>query len=189
MSIIYELNTLLNEVYEEEMKSKGDYELFLKESILSDNKSINFFGKELNIRHVYLSGGTETSIPIDSKIEQVLKIFSTNKGLYNYLYKIHNKLFNEINNDSYFDGKKIKSGNDLIKAIQDNNGKNIIDIYFDKRNNVYYICGEYWCDDEHGYSICFPGGRFVQAKSIDYKDWYKDYVPVATILGQYDNAL
>ena len=162
---------------------------FLKESILSDNKSINFFGKELNIRHVYLSGGTETSIPIDSKIEQVLKIFSTNKGLYNYLYKIHNKLFNEINNDPYFDGKKIKSGNDLIKAIQDNNGKNIIDIYFDKRNNVYYICGEYWCDDEHGYSICFPGGRFVQAKSTDYKDWYKDYVPVATILGQYDNAL
>ena len=30
MIIIYELNTLLNEVYEEEMKPKGNYELFFK---------------------------------------------------------------------------------------------------------------------------------------------------------------
>ena len=155
----------------------------------SDTQIINFFGKKLNIRHVYLSGGDQKNIPIDSKISQIIKIFSTNKGLYNYLYKNHIKLFNEINNDPYFEGKKIKSGNDLIKAIQENDGKNIIDIFYDKRNNVYYICGEYWCDPEHGFSICFPDGKFIQSKSTDYKDWYKDYVPVATILGQYDNAL
>jgi hypothetical protein len=175
--------------YLEDKELDSVLEAYFNETNNSDANSINFFGKELNIRHVYLSGGTETIIPIDSKIEQVLKIFSTNKGLYNYLYKIHNKLFNEINNDPYFDGKKIKSGNVLIKAIQDNDGKNITDIYFDKIYNVYYICGEYWCDDEHGYSIRFPSGRFVQAKSTDSKDWYKDYVPIATILGQYDNAL
>ena len=102
--------------------------------------------------------------------------------LFDYLYKYHIKLFNEINEDSYYEGKTIKSGEDLKNSIESITTIAVSD-------GVIYICGEYWCDPEHGFSITFPKGKFVKSKHKEYEynqDQGKDvdYIPICTILGQ-----
>lgn len=121
---------------------------------------------------------------IDVNVDDCLKILN-NEELFDYLYNYHLALFDEINNDSYFNGKTIKSGQDLKNSIEEI--KSIA--YFE---GIVYICGEYWCDPEHGFSISFPNGKFVKSKydSYDYdrdKGEENEYVPVCTLLGQYFN--
>lgn len=140
---------------------------------------LDFNGKKHNVQ-------IELNDNNDSILSECLNALNTDE-LFNYLYNYHIELFNEINEDPYYDGKTIKSGEDL---------KNSIDC-IEKiicSNEVIYVCGEYWCDPEHGFSITFPKGKFVKSKydKFEYnRDKGKDvdYVPVCTILGEYTDYL
>lgn len=120
-------------------------------------------------------------------INNALKIFSTDKSLWNYLYSISKKWIDEANNDPYFNGKKCKNGNDLIQAIKDDN--EILHIHVKIKNEIptIYICGDFWLDDEHGFSVNFINGEFIKCKGN--KITYNNYTPTCTVLGSYDEAL
>lgn len=146
---------------------------------LEKSVSVKFNNKVFNVR-------IERDKGIDVNLDSVLKILDSNE-LYDYLYNYHKKEFEEINNDSYFNGKTIKSGMDLKNSIEEIK----LIAYYD---NVIYVCGEYWCDPEHGFSIKFPNGEFVKSKfdSFDYdRDEGKesDYKISCTLLGQYSDYL
>ena len=146
---------------------------------LEKSVSVKFNNKVFNVR-------IERDKEIDVNLDSVLKILDSNE-LYDYLYNYHKKKFEEINNDSYFNGKTIKSGMDLKNSIEEIK----LIAYYD---NVIYVCGEYWCDPEHGFSIKFPNGEFVKSKfdSFDYaRDEGKesDYKISCTLLGQYSDYL
>lgn len=118
---------------------------------------------------------------IDIDLNECLNLLNSYE-LFDYLYSYHIEMFEDINSDIYFNGKTIKSGIDLINSITE-----ITQIAY--YNKVIYICGEYWCDPEHGFSIKFPNGKFIKSKynSYDYnRDEGKDvkYKPICTLLGQ-----
>ena len=143
---------------------------------------LEFNGKIYNLR----VDDKDDKDDIDVDINDCL-IALNNNELFDYLYKYHKNMFDEINNDPYFDGKTIKSGEDLKNSIQD------LKVIAYKKG-VVYICGEYWCDPEHGFSIKFPNGKFIKSEydSFDYnRDEGKDanYTPKCTILGQYSDYL
>lgn len=118
----------------------------------------------------------------DSTANAVLKMVGTNKSIYDYLYKSSSSMFDEINSDPYYKGKKITSGNDLIKAMTE-------DLKYSMyiKQGCIYFCGEYWVDPEHGFSIWFPNGKFVKASNGKYQD--TKYKPIATKLGQHSDGL
>lgn len=137
--------------------------------------TVNFNNKTFNVK--IISDGE-----IDIDLDECLKLLN-NDELFEYLYNYHIKMFEEINSDKYFNGKTIKSGKDLKNSIEQIS----LIAYYKK---VIYICGEYWCDPEHGFSIKFPNGKFI--KSIyDFFDYNRDegkdvaYIPICTILGQF----
>lgn len=123
---------------------------------------------------------------VDIDLTECLKLLN-NDELFDYLYSYHIKMFEEINNDAYFNGKTIKSGKDLINSITE-----ISQIVY--YNNVVYICGEYWCDPEHGFSIKLPNAHFIKSKYNSY-DYNRDegktvkYIPICTVLGQFSDYL
>ena len=144
-----------------------------------NNISIEFNNRTFNAK-------IENDKEIDINLDNIIKILNSSE-LYDYLFNYHKKMFDEINNDSYFDGKTIKSGRDLKNSIEDIK----LVAYF---NEVIYICGEYWCDPEHGFSIKFPNGEFIKSKydSFDYnRDEGKEtgYKISCTLLGQYSDYL
>ena len=109
-----------------------------------------------------------------------------NDELFDYLYNYQIKMFEEINNEPYFEGKTIKSGKDLKNSIES------IDL-ISYNNEVIYVCGEYWCDPEHGFSIAFPKGKFIKSQYSNYeydRDQGEtvDYIPVCTVLGQFSDG-
>ena len=125
-----------------------------------------------------------TDQEIDFDLSECLKLLNSDE-LFNYLYSYHIKMFEDINIDAYFNGKTIKSGNDLKNSIS-----KISQIAY--YNNVIYICGEYWCDPEHGFSIKFPNGKFTKSKYPSYnydRDEGQDaqYIPNCTLLGQFSD--
>lgn len=150
--------------------------------------SCNFFGtkKKVLVKDYYKN--QKFYEENKEMVEKALKTFCSNKSLWSYLYTISEKWISEINNDPYFDGKKCESGADLIQAVKDDK-KNQLDIFLQDENNniVVYICGDYWLDDEHGFSVNFINGEFVKCKGS--KVTYSDHRPTCTVLGQYDNAL
>ena len=121
-----------------------------------------------------------------SKVQSIIKTVSS-ISLYNYLYNLDKDFYNkEINNDSYYDGKKIESGKDLMNSIEINH-KNTT-IFVNDRRNIIYFCGEYWVDDEHGFSISFPGGKFIKGAS-NQKKYDSHWNPQFTFMGEYSYAL
>lgn len=104
------------------------------------------------------------------KVENCLLLMN-NIELFDYLYMSSKEMFEYINDDPYFNGKTIKSGEDLKNSIEE-----IKLIAY--KDNTYYICGEYWCDDEHGFSISFPDGNFIKENSSN-----------STFLGNFDDYL
>ena len=121
------------------------------------------------------------------KIDNVLKIAGTNKSLYSYLYMISKDFIDDVNDDPYFDGKCCNSEKDLMDALE------FTHVIVDTRrgNTCIYLAGEYWLDDEHGFSITFPDGKFIKAKR-DANGYYKTrdshYAPIATGLGQFSDS-
>lgn len=141
--------------------------------------NIEFNGKNYNLK---IEGEQETNIDISKCLDTL-----NNDELFDYLYKYHIDMFNNINGDSYFEGKKIKSGKDLKNSIEQ------IKVISCK-NGVIYVCGEYWCDPEHGFSIKFPQGKFIKSKydTFNYnRDEGKDsgYIPICTLLGQFSDYM
>ena len=139
---------------------------------------------KVNGKNYNLTVDSDNDINID--INKCLNALASDE-LFDYLYKYHIEMFKEINGDTYFKGKTIKSGEDLKKAIE-----KIKVIGY--KDGVIYICGEYWCDPEHGFSIKFPGGKFIKSKYDNFnydRDEGKDvdYIPNCTILGQYSDYL
>jgi len=145
----------------------------------NDIVNVQFNGKDYNLRI-----DSETGIDVD--ISECLKALDSDE-LFNYLYRYHIHMFNEINSDPYYEGKTVKSGKDLKESIKK------IKIIACKKG-VVYICGEYWCDPEHGFSIKFPGGKFVKSK-YDVFDFDRDegkdasYIPKCTVLGHFSDYL
>ena len=149
---------------------------------VGDTIEIKFNNNRFNVK--IKTSGDNDNVDLLSKVDSCVKALNSS-DLWNYLYKYHIKLFQDINSDSYFDNKKIKSGSDLKKSIEE---IKVIMI----RKDCIYIAGEYWCDPEHGFSICFPKGKFIKSKydTYDYnRDEGKDakYIPQVTVLGGYDN--
>lgn len=139
---------------------------------------INFNGKDYALK---VSGEISTD-----NLNECLNYLNSDE-LFDYLYKYHKDMFDEINNNPYYDGDTINSGLDLKNSIEQ---LKVIACV----NDVIYICGEYWCDPEHGFSIKFPGGKFIKSKydTFDYdRDVGKDanFIPVCTILGQFTDYL
>lgn len=124
---------------------------------------------------------------LDEMYKRVPSIVKLIEGdaLWNYLYNSEKDYYeSEINNDPYFDGKTIKSGKDLKNSIKtEYKMAIIIDNYYD----CTYFCGEYWVDPEHGFAITFPHGKFIKAQNRKYRD--KNWKPIATYIGQFDEAL
>ena len=144
---------------------------------MDDYVKIFFNGKEYNVKV-----DNEEGIDINECITAL-----NNDELFNYLYNYQIDFFNDINTDPYFDGKTIKSGEDLKNSIEEIS-------LISCRDGVIYICGEYWCDPEHGFSIKFPGGKFVKSEHNTYnynrdEGKYAKYIPVCTLLGLYSDCL
>lgn len=134
---------------------------------------LKFDGKKYSLRVARVDN--ENGIDID--ISECLDAMDED-DLFDYLYGYH---------ISYFDGTEIKSGKDLKKSIEE------IKVIAYVRG-VIYICGEYWYDPEHGFSIKFPRGKFIKSEhdTYDYqRDEGKDvnFIPQCTILGQYSDYL
>lgn len=153
-----------------------------------EEKDINFFGTKTKIE--IRSYDNKINKQLLNKVDNILKTIC-NPSLYDYLYKINSNYFEgEINDDSYYDGKTIKSGKDLRDSI-DITHRNTAIIISDK-HNVIYFCGEYWPDEEHGFSIAFPKGNFVKhpQSSQVRKDYYDEHHnPKYTFLGQWSDCL
>ena len=141
---------------------------------MSDYKIIEFNGTKYNVQ-------LELENFKEYDLDNCLKTLNTDE-LFNYLYNYHNNFFNEINEDPYFEGKKIESGKDLKNSIE---SIEIITI----KDDVIYICGEYWCDPEHGFSIAFPKGNFIKSQ-YNFFEYNRDvgldvdYIPCCTVLGE-----
>ncbi len=139
-------------------------------------KIIKFNGKEYNVDIEFCEN-------VD--IEKCVDILNSDE-LFDYLYAYHIDMFNEINEDPYYNGKTVKSGKDLKNSIEKIS-------LIKSKNGVVYICGEYWCDDEHGFSIKLPNGEFVKSQysTFDFsRDQGKEvnYKPICTLLGQYSDS-
>ena len=123
-----------------------------------------------------------------NNIDKVLKAICM-ESLYNYLYKLNKDFYTyEINEEPYFKGKQINSGKDLYNSIDITDKNTSIFVCDDKYRKCIYFAGEYWVDDEHGFSITFPNGKFVRAGK-DGKTVNSNYVPIATGIGQYSDCL
>ena len=93
------------------------------------------------------------SEPVIKSISQTLN----NNEVWEYLYEENKDWFEkEINNDPYYKGKKIESGKDLKTSIEKISA-------IGQYKNIVYVAGEYWVDDEHGFSISFPNGKFTKS--------------------------
>ena len=160
-------------------------------SFVIDSVKIKINGKVLNcpinMDDRYKDADSNTKAKLDNMLKVIPSIVKLIEGkeLWDYLYKLHEDMFYEINEDPYFDGKTIKSGKDLKNAI-DTRYK--ITIFIDEYDECVYFCGEYWCDEEHGFCVTFPDGKFVKAKEGKKKKG-KDYSPYYTYLGQFADAL
>jgi hypothetical protein len=150
-------------------------------------KDMNFDGVKIkiNIKDSYNSKDSK----LVQKVDSVLKTICS-PSLYGYLYNLDKDFYEtEINTDPYYDGKTIKSGKDLMNAIKEEITNKNTCLYIDGQRNCIYFCGEYWIDPEHGFSIVFPGGNFVKAKSNKDKKYDSHYNPLITYIGQYSDAL
>lgn len=146
----------------------------------SDERIVTFkmFGKEATCKIISNYGESVNNTIVNN----ILKIVGSNKSLYDYLYKENKDMFEEINDDPYFKGKKINNGMDLINAMTED----LKYTMYISRGCVYF-CGEYWVDPEHGFSIYFPRGKFI--KAIQKKYIGDNYVPIATTIGQFSDGL
>ena len=144
-------------------------------------KEINFFGTKANIK-IKSSGTIAADDKLLAKVDNVLKVVCS-KELYENWYKEKDDIFEEINDDPYFKGKKIKNANDLIKALKEEITNKNTRVYINTYRKTIYFCGEYWCDPEHGYSISFPDGEYVKSKG------YNSSKGPVTYFGQYSDAL
>ena len=120
-----------------------------------DTCNVSFFGKTYKCT-VYYENMKKEDIPA---AKERLKTFLkekpwNNKKVFDELFKTNSRLIKSVNEDPYFDGKKVNNGNDLLKSIS-----RIDVIQVSKRHIV--MSGEYWLDDEHGFSIDFPNGKFI----------------------------
>lgn len=131
------------------------------------NRVIEFNGAEYDVEII---GDKE----LDIEINDCIDILNSDE-LFDYLYENTKWMFDEINSDPYFEGKTITSGEDLKNSIEE-----ISQIGY--KRDVIYICGEFWCDPEHGFSISFPNGKFV--KKGDAEEGSK-----FTVLGQFSDCL
>lgn len=132
-----------------------------------------------------------------TKIDSVVKTFCTNKALYGYLYKAAEEEYGDYywrQSDDEEEGKFCKSGADLLDAIKEDikryGAKLIVQDYY----NTLAICGEYWIDEEHGFSISFPQGKFVKKDSPESKEILKAndndrYTPYYTKIGHHSDFM
>ena len=75
----------------------------------NDIVKVNFNGNEYDLR-------VDSTKGINVDISECLKAIDSDE-LYEYLYQYQKHMFDEINGDPFFEGKTIKSGNDLKNAI------------------------------------------------------------------------
>ena len=92
---------------------------------------------------------------------EVLKYLNS-KEFWDYLYQTNLHKWSEVNGEPTFGNKPMNSGKDLMQAVADNNGQDILEIM--KKDGITYIGGEYWVDPEHGFLITFPNGKLVKKK-------------------------
>ena len=129
-----------------------------KDSIFKfGDQSINytFFGDNYNLS-IKIGKSDFEEKEIEKMINSVIKI-SKSKSLYSYLYNINKDKIEELNEVIDSRDKPVKNGNDLIKSMQP---QSIV-----LKRNTVYIVGSYYLDNEHGYSISFPNGKFIKSKS------------------------
>ena len=179
----------------EQMKVLDEALAFLNEEAGDDREDIighvgiKVFGRTYNIEiGTNRWKGQYANVSYTQQIQAVNKLAKlvTDISLYNYLYN-HDKEWytEEINDDPYYDGKKINSGMDLMKSI-DWGHKNTM-FMVDPKTKVIYFCGEYWVDEEHGFSIYFPNGKFVKGKPGE-RVVDEHWVPIYTGMGQYADS-
>lgn len=134
----------------------------------------------------YKTANDEEKAKLDSMLKAIPSIVKLIEGteLWGHLYKLQKDYYDDINDDPYFEGRKVKSGKDLKNSIDT---KYKVEIYIDAYRNCVYFCGDYWCDPEHGFAVTFPDGKFIKKK--DGKPKENKYFPYYTYLGSYDEAL
>ena len=127
-------------------------------------KKVPLLGKQAEVT-VYIYGGLDKT-EVDKRIDNFIrsKTFEDQK-IWDALYKKNKSYFEEINNDPYFNGKKIASPSDLKKSLE------ITAISVHKGS--LHVKGEWWGDPEHGFSINFPKDNFVDPNN--HTDWKNDY--------------
>lgn len=150
----------------------------MKQSTDDDQKyiSVSFNGKsykaELDIR----KGSNED---LASNIKNIVKLINS-KAVFDYLYSHHKNFLADV-----YEYENIKSGTDLMKAIYN------IDLVTIKYDTVY-VSGYCDWDQEHGFSVAFPNGKFVKSnKPAEYKSDYDEnnhYQPRYTVLSGHASA-
>ena len=177
-----------------ELEALDEALTFLNESTKDDvigDVDIKVFGRVYNIQiktNRWENEYSRESHNYDQQIQAAIKLSKvvSDISLYNYLYTLNKNYFrDEINTDPYYNGKQINSGSDLMKSI-DFGHKNT-KFYVDPKTKVIYFCGEYWPDEEHGFSITFPNGKFVKGKPGE-RTVDKNWIPIATAMGLYADA-
>lgn len=141
--------------------------------------SVSLNGKSYNAKLDLKKGCNEDLV---KNLKSTVKLISS-KSLYDYLYEYHKKMFDDIND--YEDGS-ISSGSDLMKSLHD------IDLVTID-NDTVYVSGQCDWDDEHGFSIAFPSGKFVKNSTMDgnHKNDYdksNHYQPRYTVLSGHRSA-
>ena len=152
---------------------------------MENEKFINIKLNENEYNVPLLNSNNEiiTGEDYDLDLTEILDVLNGDE-LYDYLYRYQINKFEDINrNSDLFDGKKINSGDDLKQSIQ-----NIKQLVYS--NGVVYVCGEYWCDPEHGFSIKFPNAKFIKSgyNLYDY-DRDESFITVCTLIGEYSDYL
>jgi hypothetical protein len=140
---------------------------------------IKFFGKPMQVK-VHLKE-RDVNSELIKMFNGVLKKVCNSKELWSYLYSTSKSWIEDVNDDPYFKGKTCKSTKDLIDAVEKIN-------YIGISQNAIWVCGEYWIDPEHGFSIAFPNGKFVRSASDKSPSYDSKYNVTSTGLGQYGDA-
>lgn len=145
----------------------------------SDYKIISYFGKKMKINFIDEYNSKELIEANMDKVESAIKTFCKNKDLYKFM-------LGELA-PRFYEGLDITPEEliDIIKNDKTNNkrGFGLFVCYIEddpKKCIKVYICGEYSLDDEHGFSITFPDGKFMPSKN---------YTGEATYIGGYSDYL
>ena len=170
------------------IKEKDEYNMIIDVTAIMEASSVK---KNSDYAIVTLNGKQyKASIKCKKEYNEILlknlkstiKIMNS-KSLYDYLYNYYKDMFDEMNE---YGDCSIESGSDIVKAIY---GIDLITIEHD----TVYVSGYCEWDEEHGFSIGFPNGKFVKntSNNTDHKndiDKENKYQPRYTIFSGHRSA-